>query len=308
MDTKTYKVIVIGSGPAGLTAGLYAARAGLNPLILAGFKYGGQLMDTTVIENFPGFPEGIKGPELMDNMIKQAGRFGAEIKYEDVKSVDLKSSPKKLITANGEYLADVVIVATGSKPRRLGVPGEDALYGRGVSTCATCDGALFRGQEVAIVGGGDTAMEEALFLTQHASKVHLLHRRDQFRASKIMSERVMQNPKIEIHWFTEIDEVVAAGDKFDHLKIRQNQTNEKSDLKVAALFLAIGHLPVTEYLGEQLELNEEKYIMSADGVHTSIPGVFVAGDVQDYVYRQAITAAGMGCRAALEAQKFIQER
>lgn len=305
-----YQVIIVGSGPAGLTAALYAARAGLKPLVIGGYIYGGQLMNTTVVENYPGFIDGIDGPVLMNNMLKQAEKFGAEVKYIDATSVDFASSPKKVVTDEGEFLADSVIIATGATPRRLGIPGEDELYGRGVSTCATCDGALYRGKTVAIVGGGDSAMEEATFLTHHADKVYLIHRKDSFRASKIMSDRVQSNPKIEILWNTEVREVVAenllnSATKVGHLKLFNNKDNTESDLKVDGFFLAIGHIPVTKYLGDQIELTEDDYIKSEDGVHTSADGVFVCGDVQDQVYRQAITAAGMGCRAALEAQKYL---
>jgi thioredoxin reductase (NADPH) len=300
-----HSVIIIGSGPAGLTAALYAARANLKPLVIGGYVYGGQLMNTTVVENYPGFPEGIDGPVLMQNMLTQAQKFGAEFKFIDATGVDFTSSPKKVITPEGEFLADTVILATGATPKRLNVPGEAELYGRGVSTCATCDGALYRGREVAIVGGGDTAMEEATFLTMHASKVYLIHRRDDFRASKIMAERVKANPKIEILWNTEVKAVIGETGNLDHLTIFNNKTNEEKDLKVDGFFLAIGHEPVTKFMVGQIDLNEEGYIASQDGVHTSVEGVFVAGDVQDYVYRQAVTAAGAGCRAALEVEKHL---
>lgn len=305
MDKR--KVIIIGSGPAGLTAAIYAGRAGLQPLVIGGYIYGGQLMNTTKIENFPGFKDGIDGPVLMDEMIKQAERFGAEMKYEDVTSVDFSAAEKTVSTSSGTFSADTVIIATGATPRRLGIPGEDELYGRGVSTCATCDGALYRDKVVAIAGGGDSAMEEATFLTHHASKVYVIHRREEFRASKIMVDRVLANPKIEVLWNTEVREVVGQDGAVDHLRIFNNKENKESDLKVDGFFLAIGHVPVTKYLGDQVELNDQGYIVSGDGVHTSVPGVFVAGDVQDQVYRQAITAAGMGCRSALEAQKFLLE-
>jgi thioredoxin reductase (NADPH) len=300
-----HSVIIIGSGPAGLTAALYAARANLKPLVIGGYVYGGQLMNTTKVENYPGFPEGIDGPVLMQNMLSQAQKFGAEFKFVDATGVDFTSSPKKVITPEGEFLADTVILATGATPKRLDVPGEAELYGRGVSTCATCDGALYKGREVAIVGGGDTAMEEATFLTMHASKVYLIHRRDDFRASKIMAERVKANPKIEILWNTEVKAVIGETGNLDHLRLFNNKTNEEKDLKVDGFFLAIGHEPVTKFMVGQIELNEEGYINSVDGVHTSVEGVFVAGDVQDHVYRQAVTAAGAGCRAALEVEKHL---
>lgn len=306
MNMADYKVIIIGSGPAGLTAAIYAARAGLKPLVVGGYIYGGQLMNTTIVENYPGFIDGIDGPVLMDNMLKQAQKFGAEVKFVDATNVDFSSSPKKVTTDEGEVTGDVVIIATGATPRRLNIPGEDELYGRGVSTCATCDGALYRGKIVAVVGGGDSAMEDANFLTRHAEKVYVIHRADKFRASKIMSDRTLTNPKIEVIWNTEVKEVVGTEHAVSHLKLFNNQTQQTSDLNVNGLFLAIGHTPVTGYLNNQLELSELGYIKSDDGITTSVPGVFVCGDVQDHVYRQAITAAGMGCRASLEAQKYLE--
>lgn len=301
-----YKEIIIGSGPAGLTAAIYSARAGRKPLVIGGYVYGGQLMNTTVVENYPGFIDGIDGPVLMDNMLKQAEKFGAEIKFVDATDVDFKSTPKRVVTPDGEFTADVVIIATGATPRRLGVPGEEELYGRGVSTCATCDGALYRGKVVAVVGGGDSAMEDANFLTHHAEKVYVIHRSDKFRASKIMADRVLANPKIEVIWNTEVKEVVGSEHAVSHLKLSNIQTQENTELKLNGLFLAIGHTPVTNYLNGQLELTELGYIKSVDGINTSVSGVFVCGDVQDHVYRQAITAAGMGCRASLEAQKYLE--
>lgn len=301
-----YKVIIIGSGPAGLTAAIYAARAGLKPLVIGGYIYGGQLMNTTIVENYPGFIDGVDGPVLMDNMLKQAEKFGAEMKFVDANSVDFSSNPKKVVTDEGEFTGDVIIIATGATPRRLNVPGEQELYGRGVSTCATCDGALYRGKTVAVVGGGDSAMEDATFLTHHAEKVFVIHRSDKFRASKIMADRVLNNPKIEVIWNSEVKEIVGAEHAISHLKLANTQTQESSELKVNGLFLAIGHIPVTKYLNNQIELTDLGYIKSIDGITTSVPGVFVCGDVQDHVYRQAITAAGMGCRASLEAQKYLE--
>lgn len=301
-----YKVIIVGSGPAGLTAAIYAARAGLQPLVVGGYVYGGQLMNTTIVENYPGFIDGIDGPVLMENMLKQAQKFGADVKFVDATSVDFSSTPKKVVTYDGEFTGDVVIIATGATPRRLGIPGEDELYGRGVSTCATCDGALYRGKVVAVVGGGDSAMEDATFLTHHAEKVYVIHRSEKFKASKIMADRVLTNPKIEVLWNTEVKEVVGSEHAVSHLKVFNNKSQETSELKVDGLFLAIGHTPVTNYLNNQLELTELGYIKSDNGITTSVPGVFVCGDVQDHVYRQAVTAAGMGCRAALEAQKFLE--
>lgn len=301
------KLIIIGSGPAGLTAAIYAARANLNPLIIGGFTWGGQLMNTTDIENFPGFIDGIPGPQLMENMLKQAQRFGAEIVYENatqVKSIDGKKIVK---TYENEYEAEAVILASGSMPKKLGIPGEDKYYGRGVSTCATCDAAFYRGKTVAVVGGGDSAMEEANFLTKFADKVYLIHRRDEFRASKIMVQRAIDNPKIEILYNTEVKEV--AGEKtVTHLNLFNNKDNSESELKVDGMFLAIGHIPVTDFVQGEIELDDAGYIKSEDGVHTSIEGIFVAGDVWDQRYRQAITAAGMGCRAAMDAEKWLESK
>ncbi|MBE0573921.1 thioredoxin-disulfide reductase [Candidatus Dojkabacteria bacterium] len=301
------KLIIIGSGPAGLTAAIYAARASLEPLVIAGSTWGGQLMNTTEIENFPGFVEGIKGPELMNNMIEQAKRFGAEFIFENATQVIANKDKKTVKTYENEYQADSIILATGATPRKLGIPGEDQFYGRGVSTCATCDAAFFKEKTIAVVGGGDSAMEESTFLTKFASKVYLIHRKDEFRASPIMVERALNNPRIEVLYNTEIKEVI--GDiKVKALKIFNNKTNEVSELNVDGLFLAIGHIPVTDYVGETIELDEQGYIKSPDGVHTSIEGVFVAGDVEDHKYRQAITAAGAGCKAALEAQKWLENK
>jgi len=301
------KLIIIGSGPAGLTAAIYAARASLEPLVIAGSTWGGQLMNTTEIENFPGFVEGIKGPELMNNMIEQAKRFGAEFIFENATQVIANKDKKTVKTYENEYQADSIILATGATPRKLGIPGEDQFYGRGISTCATCDAAFFKEKAIAVVGGGDSAMEESTFLTKFASKVYLIHRKDEFRASPIMVERALNNPRIEVLYNTEIKEVI--GDiKVKALKIFNNKTNEVSELNVDGLFLAIGHIPVTDYVGETIELDEQGYIKSPDGVHTSIEGVFVAGDVEDHKYRQAITAAGAGCKAALEAQKWLENK
>lgn len=301
------KLIIIGSGPAGLTAAIYAARASLEPLVIAGSTWGGQLMNTTEIENFPGFVEGIKGPELMNNMIEQAKRFGAEFIFENATQVIANKDKKTVKTYENEYQADSIILATGATPRKLGIPGEDQFYGRGISTCATCDAAFFKEKTIAVVGGGDSAMEESTFLTKFASKVYLIHRKDEFRASPIMVERALNNPRIEVLYNTEIKEVI--GDiKVKALKIFNNKTNEVSELNVDGLFLAIGHIPVTDYVGETIELDEQGYIKSPDGVHTSIEGVFVAGDVEDHKYRQAITAAGAGCKAALEAQKWLENK
>jgi thioredoxin reductase (NADPH) len=301
------KLIIIGSGPAGLTAAIYAARADLKPLVLAGITWGGQLMNTTEVENFPGFIEGIQGPELMNNMMEQAKRFGAEMIFENVTQVIRNEHFITVKTYDNQYQAEAVILATGATPKLLGITGEDKFYGKGVSTCATCDAAFYKQKTVAVVGGGDSAMEDATFLTRFADKVYLLHRRDEFRASPIMIKRAVSNPKIEIIYNTEVREVLG-NDKVSGLKIFNNKENIESELKVDGMFLAIGHIPVTDYLENQIELTNEGYVKSVDGVTTSMDGVFVAGDVEDHKYRQAITAAGAGCRAALEAQKWLEKQ
>ncbi len=299
------KLIIVGSGPAGLTAAIYAARADLNPLVIAGVTWGGQLMNTTEVENFPGFIEGIKGPDLMSNMLEQAKRFGAEIIYENATQVIDKGDSKVVKTYENEYESDAVILATGATPRLLNVPGETKFYGRGVSTCATCDAAFYKEKTVAVIGGGDSAMEDATFLTRFATKVYLVHRRDEFRASPIMIHRALNNPKIEVLYNSQVESIEGEL-KVSTLNLLNNKTNEKTSLKVDGIFLAIGHIPVTDFLGNTIELTEEGYIKSSDGVHTSMQGVFVAGDVEDHKYRQAITAAGAGCRAALDAQKWLE--
>ncbi len=299
------KVIIIGSGPAGLTAAIYAARASLAPIVFAGYMYGGQLMLTTEVENFPGFPEGIMGPDLMENFRKQAERFGSQIHNEDVTRVDLTQRPLRVWAGDVEYTADSVIVATGASARWLDIPGEARLRGRGVSTCATCDGAFFRERHIVVVGGGDSAMEEALFLTRFGSKVTVIHRRESLRASKIMADRALAHPKISFIWNTAVEEVL--GEEKTHALILRNLvTSERSELDADAMFIAIGHDPNTGIFQGQLDLDDAGYIKSADGVTTNIPGVFVGGDVQDIRYKQAITAAGMGCKASLEAEKYLE--
>ncbi|HVA27529.1 MAG TPA: thioredoxin-disulfide reductase [Candidatus Baltobacteraceae bacterium] len=299
------RVIIIGSGPAGLTAAVYAARANLNPLVLAGGLYGGQLMLTTEVENYPGFPEGIMGPDLMMHFRAQAERFGARVENVDVTSVDFTKKPFIVRTADDEYHAKTVIVATGASARWLDIPGETHLRGRGVSTCATCDGAFFREKHIVVVGGGDSAMEEALFLTRFGSKVSVVHRRDSLRASKIMAERAHAHEKIEFIWNTAVDEVYGET-HMTGLKLRNLQTGATHDFDADALFIAIGHTPNTGIFEDQLDLNESGYIDSPDGTHTNIEGVFVAGDVNDIRYKQAITAAGAGCRAAMDAEKYLE--
>jgi thioredoxin reductase (NADPH) len=301
-----HEVIVIGSGPAGYTAALYAARAQLKPLVFEGsVTSGGALMNTTDVENFPGFPGGIQGPDLMDAMRKQAERFGAELLAEDVTEVDLTADPKRVISEGETYLARAVIIASGSRYRELDVPGEKRLSGHGVSWCATCDGFFFREQDIAVVGGGDSAMEEALFLTRFANTVTVIHRRDELRASKIMQERAFANPKIKFRWNSEISEVL--GDKkITGVRLRDTVTGEKSDLAVGGVFVAIGHDPRSELFTGQLAADSEGYlIVDQPSTRTAIPGVFACGDVVDHTYRQAVTAAGTGCAAALDAERYL---
>jgi thioredoxin reductase (NADPH) len=300
------RVIIIGSGPAGLTAAIYAARASLAPRLFAGYQYGGQLMLTTEVENYPGFPNGIMGPELMEQFRAQAERFGAIVENVDVTEVDFSRRPFLVTTDSGAYESDTVIVATGASARWLGIPGEDRLRGSGVSSCATCDGAFFKERHIVVAGGGDSAMEEALFLTRFGSKVTVVHRRDALRASKIMADRALGHPKIEFVWNTAIDE--ARGEfRLESLLLRNLVSGETSELAADALFVAIGHDPNTALFAGQLDLDDHGYIVSPDGVHTNVAGVFVAGDVYDVRYKQAITAAGMGCKASLEAEKYLEE-
>lgn len=302
------KLIIIGSGPAGLTAAIYAARANLSPLVIAGYQSGGQLMLTTEVENYPGYEDGIMGPDLMIKMRKQAERFGARFIDKDVTGVDFsRKEAKKVLVEEDVYEAHAVIIATGASARWLEIPGEDKLRGRGVSTCATCDGAFYRDKVVAVVGGGDSAMEEASFLTRFASKVYLVHRRDEFRASKIMQERVMKNPKIEIMYNTVFTEV-HGDEKVTHVTTSNTQTSATGTLELDGVFAAIGHTPNTGFLKGHVELDEVGYIVPRkdNETHTSVEGVFVAGDVYDIRYRQAITAAGSGCKASLDAEKYLE--
>jgi thioredoxin reductase (NADPH) len=299
------RVIIIGSGPAGLTAAVYAARANLSPLVLAGGLYGGQLMLTTEVENYPGFPEGIMGPDLMMRFREQAERFGAKIQNADVTDVDLTSRPFKIRTFDEEFVGKTVIVATGASARWLGIPGEELLRGRGVSTCATCDGAFFREKHIVVVGGGDSAMEEALFLTRFGSRVTVIHRRDSLRASKIMADRARSHPKIQFIWNTAVDEVIGET-HVKGLKLHNLLDGSRYDFDADAMFIAIGHTPNTAIFQGQLDLDEAGYISSPDGVTTNIEGVFVAGDVNDIRYKQAITAAAAGCRAAMDAEKYLE--
>ena len=301
------ELIIIGSGPAGLTAAIYAARAGLNPILFAGITWGGQLMTTTEVENFPGFPEGIQGPQLMSDMMKQAQKFGANVKFEMVTKVDFSNGIKKVITDSSEYEAKAVILATGASPRKLGVPGEKEFWAKGVSSCATCDGAFFKNKVVAVVGGGDAAMEEATFLTRFASRVYVLNRSDSLKASKIMQERVLENSKVEVLFNTEVKEIIGEN-TVTGLKIFNSKTQTEKILTVDGMFLGIGQIPVTDYLNNQVELNESGYIKARDEIFTSVEGVFVAGDVEDRIYRQAITAAGAGCKAAIIAERWLSEK
>jgi len=304
--TAVRNVIIIGSGPAGYTAAVYAARARLEPLMFEGsVTAGGALMQTTDVVNFPGFPDGILGPELMDSLRKQAERFGAELLADDVVSVDLTASPKVVRTADETYLAKSVIVATGSRYRELDIPGEKDLAGHGVSWCATCDGFFFREQDIAVVGGGDSAMEEATFLTRFARSVTVIHRRDNLRASKIMQDRAFDNPKIKFRWDSEI--VEAVGDtKLTGLRIRNLKTGQEDVLHVSGVFVAIGHDPRSELFTGQLDVNPEGYLqVQHPTTRTNIDGVFACGDVVDHIYRQAVTAAGTGCAAAIDAERWL---
>jgi thioredoxin reductase (NADPH) len=298
-------IIIIGSGPAGLTAAVYASRADLKPLMIEGFEAGGQLMLTTDVENYPGFIDGIMGPELMERMRKQAARFGTEYLTDDVTSVDFSQSPFVVGTSDETYRARSVIISTGASAKMLGVPGEKELLGHGVSTCATCDGFFFRDQKLLIVGGGDSAMEEAIFLTKFASKVTVVHRRDELRASKIMQQRAMANPKIEFLWDSVITELVGDG-KLKGARIQNVKTGEESFVEAGGAFVAIGHTPNTALFEDHLELDGGYIKTAGQTTETSVPGVFAAGDVVDYRYRQAITAAGMGCEAAMDAERWLE--
>ena len=306
--TEIRDVIIIGSGPAGYTAALYAARGRLNPLLFEGsVTSGGALMNTTDVENFPGFPDGVLGPELMDNIRKQAERFGATLLPEDVTEVDLTASPKVIRVGEDTYLARTVIIATGSRYRELAVPGEKRLSGHGVSWCATCGGFFFRDTDIAVIGGGDSAMEEATFLTRFARSVTIVHRRDSLRASKIMQHRAMSNPKIKFAWDSEVAEVLG-DDRVSGLKLRNIKTGEESTLPVTGMFVAIGHDPRSELFTTQLPLNPEGYLLvEHPTTRTAIDGVFAAGDVVDHIYRQAVTAAGTGCAAALDAERWLAD-
>ena len=302
-----YDVIIIGSGPAGYTAAIYAARANLSVLMFQGYSVGGQLMLTSEVENYPGFEEGILGPPMMEKFEAQARRFGTEMIPEDVTDIDFSTRPFKITTDSGEYLARTVIIATGATAKWLGLPNEQRLQGRGVSACATCDGFFFKNKEIAVVGGGDTALEEANFLTRYASHVTLIHRRDTLRASKIMQERTFKNPKISIIWDTDVIDV-QGDDAVTGLLLYNRKTGEESVLPVQGFFLAIGHQPNTELFKGFIEMDKAGYIVPVDHTMTNIPGVFAAGDVTDHRYRQAVTAAADGCRAAIDLERWLESQ
>jgi len=301
-----HEVLILGSGPAGLTAAIYTARAGLAPVVVEGMSAGGQLMNTTDVENYPGFPDGVQGPELMDLFRRQATRFGATFVSGDVTAVEFSKRPFAVRTDERELRGRSVIVATGASPRTLGIPGEKEYAGRGVSYCATCDGFFFRDQEIAVVGGGDTAMEEALFLARFGSRVTVIHRRDEFRASKIMGDRVLEHEKIEVLWNSVVEEVLGEGGKVRALRVRNVASGERVERPCGGFFVAVGHEPNTALFRGVLAMDEQGYLLVRGGSATDIPGIFVAGDVHDHTYRQAVTAAGAGCRAAIDCERWLQ--
>jgi thioredoxin reductase (NADPH) len=302
-----HNVVIIGSGCAGLTAAIYAARANLSPLVIDGHEPGGQLSLTTHVENFPGFPDGILGPELIENMRKQAQRFGAEFKAGVISEVDLTQRPFKISAGKDTYEAHALIVAAGASARLLGLPNERQLIGYGVSTCATCDGYFFRGKPIAVVGGGDSAMEEANFLSRYASRVYVIHRRSEFRASKIMIDRARKNEKLEFVTPAVVEEILAPNGLVEAIRVRNPESGEESRIEVHGVFVAIGHNPNTMVFKGKLDMDDNGYLLATHGTLTKIPGVFIAGDVQDHRYRQAVTAAGSGCMAALDAEKFLEQ-
>lgn len=306
-NNDSWDVVIIGSGPAGLTSAIYSTRAALSTLVIGGYKWGGQLMLTTEVDNYPGFPEGIQGPELMDRMKKQAARFGAEIILEDVEEIDFKNRPFKIKTGSREFFGKSLIIATGADTRWLGVENEQKLIGRGVSSCAPCDAAFFKDKKVIVVGGGDSAMEEAQILSKFAQEVTIAHRRDSFRASEAMQKKVFDNPKIKVIWNSEIVSILG-GDKVTGVKIKNVKSEELNELEVDGVFVAIGHNPVTKLFYGKIDLDEKGYLKKGEHSSTNIEGVFVAGDVHDYHYRQAVTAAALGCQAAMDAEKWFESQ
>jgi len=309
VNSNKRNIVIIGSGPAGFTAALYAARANLIPLVLEGTQPGGQLTITTDVENYPGFPDGILGPELMDKMRQQASKFGAECKYETVSEVNFSNKPFEITTENGTYFSDTVIITTGATAMFLDIPGEKQYMGHGVSACATCDGFFFSNQEIIVVGGGDTAMEEATFLTKFASKVYVVHRRDELRASKAMQDRAHKNEKIEFIWDSEITEILGEDSNVNSVKIRNVKTGDEKVMPIQGVFMAIGHRPNTEIFKGTLDMNDVGYLKVNNGsTATNVEGVFAAGDVADHIYRQAITAAGTGCMAAMDAERWLESK
>jgi thioredoxin reductase (NADPH) len=303
---RRFDVIVIGAGPAGYTAAIYTARAKLDTLVISGSLPGGQLMLTTEVENYPGFDEGIFGPELMTTMRKQTERMGAAVIDDEVVNVDFRQRPFKILTYSEEYESDAVIIATGASPRKLGIKGEQEFSAKGVSYCATCDGPFFKNQEIIVAGGGDSAMEEAIFLTKFAKNVHVVHRRDKLRASKIMQNRALENNKIKFHWSSVVEEI-KGNEKVNQITIKNLTTNEKETMEAGAVFVAIGHEPNTKLFKGQVELDQQGYIVLKDTTKTSVEGVFAAGDVHDHRYRQAVTAAGFGCMAAIDVDRYLSE-
>lgn len=301
-----YGVIIIGAGPAGYTAGIYSARAGHDTLILSGILPGGQLVNTTEVENYPGFEKGIMGPDLMIEMRKQTERMGATIIDDEVSKVDFKNKPFKISTSSKTFEGKAVIIATGANPRKLGLEGEQTFAGKGVSYCATCDGPFFKNQELVVVGGGDSAMEESTFLTKFASKIHLVHRREGLRASKVMQDRAYNNSKINFHWNSEVEQINGNG-KVQSVVLKNNKTNEKTTLQVGGVFVAIGHEPNSKIFKGQVELDNNGYVVLKNHTETSVKGVFAAGDVHDHTYRQAVTAAGFGCMAAIDVDKYLEQ-